>query len=141
MSYSHSYSKVSSPCVSKSSPFRRVMVASDDDLCRKSHFQRLAIATRALDYTRREIPNLMADIIFGFDGKILWSDGRVFIVADDAIDLAFNDDGSFRWLSDFLRFAAEPPKQRPQERVIKRLRLIDLAFRIACPNRAKWIAA
>ncbi|MEM7777758.1 MAG: hypothetical protein AAF732_19380 [Pseudomonadota bacterium] len=125
----------------KSSPSRRVIVAGDADLCRKSHFQRLAIATRALEYTRREIPNVMADVIFGFDGKILRPDGRSFAIADDAIDLAFNDDGSFRWLSDFLRFAVEPPKQRPQERLIERLRLIDLAFRIACPERAKWIAA
>ena len=59
---------------------------------------------------------------------------------DETIDLAFGDDGSFRWLSDFLSFASEPPKQKPQRRVLTRLRLIDLAFRIEHPKRAELIA-
>lgn len=118
---------------------RRVVVASDAQLSRKSHVQRLAMATRALELPRREIPNWIADQVFGFEGMIVWPDGRVFDLSDTAIDKAFNDDGSFRWLSDFLRFAEEPPKQRPQSRVLDRLRLIDLAFRIAKPDQARLI--
>jgi len=131
---------VCKPCLAVPGKHRKVVVAGDDELARHSHFQRLAMATSALGRSRREVPNWMADTIFGFEGQMLWPDGTAFIVADDAIDLAFNDDGSFRWLSDFLRFAAAPPKQRPQERLITRLRLIDLAFRIAYPDRARWIA-
>jgi hypothetical protein len=56
-----------------------------------------------------------------------------------AIDRAFNDDDSFRWRSDFLRFAETEPKQPPQARVLNRLRLIDLAFRIAKPEQARVI--
>lgn len=63
----------------------------------------------------------------------------MFEVSDTAIDEAFNDDGSFRWLSDFLRFAEMEPRQRPQARVLDRLRLIDLALRIAKPERARLI--
>lgn len=132
---------VCKPCLAIPGKHRKVVVATDTELARHSHFHRLAMATSALGLSRREVPNWMADVIFGFEGQILWPDGTAFVVGDEEIDLAFNDDRSFRWLSDFLRFAAEPPKQKPQERLIARLRLIDLSFRIASPDRAKWIAA
>jgi hypothetical protein len=109
-------------------------------LGRISHFQRLAMATRDLGLSRREIPNWIADVVHGFDGRIEWPNGAPFVVTDEAIDAAFNDNGSFRWISDFIAFALVPPRQRPQARVIERLRLIDLAFRIAHPERAAWIA-
>jgi len=118
---------------------RRVVVASDAQLTRKSHVQRLAMATRALELPRRAIPDWIADHVFGFEGVIVWPDGAPFVVSDTAIDEAFNDDGSFRWLSDFLRFADTEPRQRPQARVLARLRLIDLAFRIVHPDRARLI--
>ncbi|MGH1351637.1 MAG: hypothetical protein ACRBBN_12655 [Methyloligellaceae bacterium] len=119
---------------------RIVTVASDQELSRKSHMRRLAIATKALGIPRREIPNWMADVIFNFSGDILWPSGEKFIVGDEDIDLSFNDEGSFRWFSDFMRFADVEPKQKPQERIIARLRLIDLSFRIAHPERAELIA-
>jgi len=118
---------------------RRVVVASDGQLSRKSHVQRLAIATRALELSRRAIPDWIADQLFAFEGMIVWPDGWPFELSDTAIDEAFNDDGSFRWLSDFLRFAETEPQQRPQARVLDRLRLIDLAFRIAKPGQARLI--
>lgn len=119
---------------------RAVVVASDEELSRRSHFQRLATATRALGISRREIPNWLADTIYGFRGRITWPDGRTFEVDDEDIDAAFNDDGSFRWLSGFMYFAEFDPRQRPQERILRRLRLIDLAFRISNPVRAAMIA-
>jgi len=118
---------------------RTVAVASDAQLSRKSHVQRLAMAARALELPRRAIPDWIADQLFGFEGVIVWPDGKPFELSDTAIDETFNDDGSFRWLSDFLRFAEAEPRQRPQARVLNRLRLIDLAFRIAHPDRARLI--
>ncbi len=94
------------------------------------------MASRALELPRRDIPNWIADHVFGFDGLIVWPTGLPFVLSDAAIDDAFNDDGSFRWLSDFLRFVQSPPRQRPQERILDRLRLLDLAFRIAKPEQA-----
>lgn len=117
-----------------------VTIAPDWQLLRKSNFQRLAMATKALELTRREIPNWVADTIFGFEGHKVSSDGTPFEVSDTDIDDAFGNDGSFRWLSDFMSFADTPPKQNPQRRVLARLRLIDLAFRIAHPERARLIA-
>ena len=119
---------------------RVVVVASDEELSRRSHFQRLATATRALGISRREIPNWIADTIYGFRGKITWANGKPFEIDDEDIDAAFNDDGSFRWLSAFMYFAEFDPRQAPQRRIIARLRLIDLAFRISNPVRAGFIA-
>lgn len=119
---------------------RTVIVASDAELLRRSHFQRLATATRALGISRREIPNWIADTIYGFRGRITWPDGKPFEVDDEDIDAAFNDDGSFRWLSGFMYFDSTDPKQNPQRRILNRLRLIDLAFRISSPVRAGFIA-
>lgn len=115
-----------------------IQVAADHELMRESHFRRLAIATRALNLSRREIPNWMADTIYSFHGRIIWHGGKLFELED--IDSAFNDDGSFRWLSDFMNFAGRPPLQKPQWRVLKRLRLIDLAFRIQSARRAGLIS-
>lgn len=135
--------EVCNPCLRGSSlgERRKIIVASDDELARRSCFQRIAMATGALqtelNLSRREIPDWIADTIYGFDGEIVWAHGGPFIVSDTAIDDAFGNDGSFRWLSGFVRFAEEPPRQAPQYRVITRLRLIELAFQIARPDTAR----
>ncbi|MEM1410694.1 MAG: hypothetical protein AAGG79_08145, partial [Pseudomonadota bacterium] len=118
---------------------RVIVVARDDELRRRSYVRRLAMATRALNLPRREIPNWLADTIFGHRGPITWSGGKVFEIGDEDIDAAFNHDGSFRWLSDFLLFANRTPEVSPQSRVLSRLRLIDLAFRIRHAERAELI--
>tara|TARA_R110001606_G_scaffold399304_1_gene584236 strand:+ start:13190 stop:13636 length:447 start_codon:yes stop_codon:yes gene_type:complete len=120
---------------------RKIVVAADHQLLQRACFQRIAIATAALteelSLSRRHIPDWIADVIYAHEGEIIWAHGGPFIVSDTAIDDAFNNDGSFRWLSSFVRFAEEPPKQAPQYRVITRLRLIELAFQIARPDTAR----
>lgn len=118
---------------------RVIRVASDTELRRVPHQQRLAISTVALDVSRRELLDRLADVIYGFEGTILWPNGEVFEVTDTLIDDAFEDaDG--RWISDFLHFAEDPPRQRAQRRIVPRLRLIDLYFRIKYSERARLIA-
>lgn len=135
--------EVCSPCIrgTSHSGGRKIVVATDSELSRKSYYWRLAIATAALQkqlaLSRREIPNWLADTIYGYHGKIEWPNGQEFNISDTAIDDAFNNDGSFRWLSDFVRMAETPPKQAPQYRVVVRLRLIDLAFKIVRPDTAR----
>jgi hypothetical protein len=119
-------------------PDRIVVVASVGELRRRSHYMRLAIATGALPVSRRELINVVADAIYGFKGKIVWPTGQAFAIP--YVDDAFGSDGSFRWVSDFLRFAEEGPRQMPQKRIMARLRLIDLYFRIKHPERARLIA-
>lgn len=118
---------------------RAIRVARDTELGRKSHQQRLAIAVEAIDVSRRELLNLLADVIYGFDGVILWPNGGVFEVTDTLIDDVF-DDPDGRWISDMIRKAHEPPRQRAQKRTLARLRLLDLYFRIQHPERARLIA-
>lgn len=118
---------------------RSVVTATDFQLGRKSHMQRLAIAAKAEDLPRREWPNAIADAVYGFEGTIYFADGRKFEPTDTEIDDTFNDP-EFRWVSDFLSFAEIEPRQRPQRRAIARLRLIDLYFRIKHPERARLIA-
>ncbi|ODA66588.1 hypothetical protein A7A08_02355 [Methyloligella halotolerans] len=115
-----------------------VTVASDFQLRSPAHFQRLAIATAALGLPRRAITDWLADVIYGYDGRILWPNGSEHGLPD--IEEVFGDDGSYRWLGYFVKFAEEPPRQRPQARVVERLRVIDLAFKIAHPERARLIA-
>jgi hypothetical protein len=115
-----------------------VTVATLPELLRLAHFRRLAIATAALEFSRRKLIDEMSDVLYGFEGKLVWPDGSAYDLPD--IDDAFGGDGSFRWLSDFIRFAERPPHQIPQRRIIERLRLIDLYFRIKHPERARLIA-
>lgn len=118
---------------------RSVVMATDFQLGRIPHVSRLAIAAVAEGFSRREWPNAIADAIYGFEGTIYFADGRKFEPTDTEIDDTFADP-EFRWISDFLSFADIPPRQRPQRRVIARLRLIDLYFRIKHPERARLIA-
>ncbi|MBU1210191.1 MAG: hypothetical protein KJ587_02840, partial [Alphaproteobacteria bacterium] len=115
-----------------------IIVATARELRRKSHFQRLAIATAALEFSRRKLIDEVSDELYGFKGEFIWPDGEPFDLPD--IDDAFGGDGSFRWISDFIRFAEVAPYQHPQRRIIERLRMIDLYFRIAHPERARLIA-
>jgi hypothetical protein len=105
-------------------------------VCTRSYFQRLAIATRDLNISRREIPNWMADALYR-DDIIFVEGGRRIAFADDEIERAFNDELSFRWLSDLTAFAERPPKQDAQKRTAKRLQLLACAFWVHCPQIAQ----
>ena len=114
-----------------------IKVAWDEELLNPVYVRRLAIATANLGISRREIPNWIADVVFNCERAIIWPYVAEFRVTDTMIDDAFGNDGSFRWLSDFVKYQYKPLAQRPQRRVLDRLRLIDLAFKIARPDVAR----
>lgn len=114
---------------------RVVYVASDWELRRIGYFQRLAAATARLGLSRREIPNWIAEVIFSYEGLILRPNGDPFPISDTIVDDTFNNELSFRWLSDLIRFGRRRPLQRPQRRVLPRLRLLDLALKIEALER------
>lgn len=60
--------------------------------------------------------------------------GPKFEPTDTEVDDTFADP-DFHWISDFPSFTDVPPR-----RVLARLRLIDLYFRIKYPERARLIA-
>lgn len=111
------------------------------DVMKPSYMRRLAMAVRSLDLSRREVPNWMADQLFNYPGKFISGEtGREVVLGPDVIDSAFGDDGSFRWLSDFLAFAERDPANNAQHRVIRRLQLLALAFWISAPGIARHFA-
>jgi hypothetical protein len=109
---------------------RLILVPDDAVLLTREAYQRIALATAQLNLPRRKIPDWMADRLYRDDVTFAYIGGALFIVTDNAIDEAFNEDGSFRWLSDLTRFADAPPSQAPQRRLLPRLRLLALAFAI-----------
>ncbi len=138
--------KVCSPCVPvfEIERQRTVIIASYAQLMRRSHHYRLAMVIRGLleeyQLSRRAYATWLAGILFDESILVLHRDGRPYEITDTLIDDVFNNDGSFRWLSDFLEFADEPIRQSPQKRVLERLRVMDLGIRIAFPERARLIA-
>lgn len=102
----------------------------------RSYFQRLAVATRDLNISRREVPNWMADAIYR-DDLIFIEQGRRIIFCDEEIESAFGGELSFRWLTDFMQFAERPPKQDAQARVARRLQLLATAFHVSKPDVAR----
>lgn len=121
---------------------RIVTLASDYQLGRQSHVQRLAIATVEREIPRRRLADWIATILAHYEGRIIWASGVEFHFTEEDIYEAFNLEGdpSQRWVGDFYKFALNPPIQLAQGKVIKRLRFIDLAFRIAYPERAELVA-
>jgi hypothetical protein len=69
-------------------------------------------------------------------GGFFWADGRPYNVPD--VDDVFGEP-SFKWVSDFKKFAFVESRQRPQKRVIERLRLIYLAIEVWNPVIARHI--
>lgn len=118
-----------------SSASNTIVVATDHMLSTAKRLRAIAVAVKMLGLSRRKVPNWIADRICGFEGEIVWPNGKPFIYKDTFVDDACNNDCSFRWISYLMKFADVPPRQRPQERVISRLRLIDLALRIATRQR------
>ncbi len=117
---------------------KKITITPDCILRTKKRYRGLACAVAAImereELSRRDFADWLAEELFGFDGQIVLPDGSGYLVRDTLIDDVFSGDGSFRWISELVKFAVSPPRQRPQRRILRRLRAIDLAIRIACPD-------
>jgi hypothetical protein len=116
-------------------------------LSSKEFLHDLAVFYGSLDRSRRTIPDWITDQLSLWSGGILETTNREFKFEDETVDAAFNHEGSFRWLSDFTKFATEPPRQRAQARVIERLKVMSVAAAIhehlemqARRHAADWLA-
>lgn len=108
-----------------------VWVPTTEEVVEPATISRLANLLAGLELARRQIPDYMADQIYGYLGKIIDKEtGREIDMDKVDIDALFNDDPSFRWLSDFLGFAKKPPAQRGQARIAERLKMIQIALEI-----------
>lgn len=108
-----------------------IWIPTTDEITEPSEIARLANVLAGLRLARRQIPDFMADQIYNFSGCLRdRATGKPIDAGSFDIDELFNNDGSFRWLSDFLKFAKTPPAQRGQERIAPRLKAIHVAVSI-----------
>jgi hypothetical protein len=108
-------------------PNSAIVLYGDDVIASIEFLQRLAQFYASLDRSRRTIPDWIADQLSIYTGAIHTRRSIEFVPEDGAVDAAFNDDDSFRWLSDFLKYASTTPRQRAQARIIDRLRIMTIA--------------
>jgi hypothetical protein len=116
---------------------RSIVIPPDDVLLDRKFQRRVAVLLASLNIPRRRIADWIADTIYGFGGKIEDSDGDRFGLYPDDVDEAFDNEGSFRWISDFVKLADRPSRQSPQRRVLARIRLIVLCL-IICGLLESW---
>lgn len=103
----------------------------DDRIGQKQSMQRLAQFFTSLDkMPRRDIPFWMVDRLSEWEGAIWDGDDLKIIYEPETVDASFNDDGSFRWISDFLKLASSEPRQQAQRRVLERLRLMTASVAV-----------
>lgn len=119
---------------------RVVIVPHASQLLTKTYYTKLAIASSNRNLPRRSFPDWMADALFLRDVEFRFRDGSLYEIADDEIDYAFGDDGSFRWLDDFTNLARLPLRQNPHHTIELRLRLIALSFWVDYPEIARHFA-
>jgi hypothetical protein len=94
------------------------------------YLHQLASFYRGLERPRREIPNWIADTLAAWEGGISYHERAEFYTDDESIDRAFNYEGSFRWISDFVKFSDQKPKQNAQYRIMDRLLIMSAAAAI-----------
>ena len=100
---------------------------------------RLALAYRAKNLPRRKILNFVAEHLYLHERLILYK-GRYVSFADDIDEIFGTDrDPSERWLSNFLSFAIEAPRQRAQHRTLDRLTLLWTALAVHNPVQAALV--
>lgn len=107
-----------------------LFVASDKVLLNTLRVQRIALEMASLELSRRAIPFWLADVLFGFEGKVLYEDHTAYVIDDEIVDRTLGEDPSCKWLGDFIKRAARGRQIVPQVRTVERLRLLDIAVRI-----------
>ncbi len=131
---------------SRPSHLHEIIVPEPEEVLTRSYYHQLAKAVADLRnadgsyMSRRSVPDWMADQLFDERVRFIREDGTLLEISDTAIDDAFNDDGTFRWLSYLVAFAESPPRQAPQARIAERLILLSLAFWVAHPEIAAGFA-
>ncbi len=116
-----------------------IIIPSAEILARPSSVRRLAMAYRARNLPRRKILNFVADHLYQHDGQLLYLGRNVSFDADIDDVFGTDRDPSERWLSDFLAFAVEAPRQRAQRRTFDRLVLLWAALAVHNPAQAALV--
>lgn len=116
-----------------------IIIPSAEILSQPSSVRRLAMAYRAKNLPRRKILNFVADHLYQHDGELLYMGRNVSFDADIDEIFGTDRDPSERWLSDFLAFAVDAPRQRAQRRTFDRLVLLWAALAVHNPAQAELV--
>lgn len=110
---------------------RVVVIEAKETLEKLSYQKHLWVAAGNMGISRRVWPNVIADAIYNFDGDIMVDNGMRWPIplVDDVL-------GDPRWFSYYLESDDEGEPRR-EVRLIERLRLIDLFFKIKYPMIAR----
>ena len=147
----------------RASAYRRIIVPTDDQLTAKAAYRRTAIVVNVINLSRRKTPEWGAEQLYDFlaiaenrreediacadrrgqpretieaRGEFVWAEGDLYTLP--CVATVFGDD-SCAWIGDLKRFAFVESRQRPQKRIIERLRLIYLAIEVWNPVIARHI--
>lgn len=113
---------------------RSITLASDAELRNPHYLVSLKAAVRALALPRRHWRDTLADLIRDHSDEIRTADGDPFEPPE--VDDCFPKDDGQRWISNFEKPPKDGKLPRLQNRVLERVRLIDLYFRINHPELA-----
>lgn len=108
-------------------PMPVIQLPPDEVIGSTAQMQRLARLLTYLDVPRRKVPEWVTNVCYSFEGEVRDSRGRLIDIDQDELERSFNKDRSYRWISDFWKWADRKPRQRAQERVVERLRYITAA--------------
>ncbi|MER2511212.1 MAG: hypothetical protein ABTQ25_02115 [Nitrosomonas ureae] len=110
---------------------RVVVVASKAELTNPHYSRRLWLAARNMHISRRKWPDVIADAIYNFKGEIMIGNGMCWPLP--YMEDVYGNDS--RWFSYYLEAIDGEPRRTV--RLIERLRLIDIYFRIKYPHIAQ----
>ena len=117
-----------------SKPKRVVTVATDDELLNEHYYRRQWLAARNLKASRRKWLDILSDTFVLDDVTFIYPSGLPYMVPD--IDTVFGEDPDMRWFSYYLLDDGTEQYPRIRSRILSRLRLIDLYFRVRHPRIA-----
>lgn len=109
---------------------RVIVVESRETLESPLYKKRVWLAARNMKISRRNWPDVIADAIYNFDGYIMVGNGMRWPIPD--VDNVLGDP---RWFSYYFE-ADDEDKPRRSVRLLERVRLISLYFKIAHPKIA-----
>jgi hypothetical protein len=117
---------------------RIINMPSDEILKCPSVYHRLAIVYKALGIKRRDLAEWVNQRLWNFAGEAFDSKAiYIDLLLIDAHDLLWPDsDPGARLVDDFYAVADAIPKQKTQDRVLPRIRLLWLALATVCPKLA-----
>ena len=114
-------------------PDRTIFAATKEELTDEVPSRRRWLASRNLNVPRRQWPDLIASAIYELRGTILCPNRMIWPIPE--VDKVLGDP---RWFSYYFEETDGQPRRTP--RLLERVRLIDLYFRIEKPAIARHFA-